>query len=50
VIVRRESPFHAFADLRGVPWSFNEPDSHSGYLVRLNRLLDPGETDGFFGR
>jgi phosphonate transport system substrate-binding protein len=50
VIVRRESPFQTFADLRGASWSFNDPDSHSGYLVTLNRLLDLGETDRFFGR
>jgi phosphonate transport system substrate-binding protein len=50
VIVRRESPFQTFADLRGASWSFNDPDSHSGYLVTLTRLLELGETDAFFGR
>ncbi len=50
VIVRRESPFQSFADLRGASWSFNDPDSHSGYLVTLTRLLELGETDAFFGR
>jgi phosphate/phosphite/phosphonate ABC transporter binding protein len=50
VIVRRESRFETFADLRGASWSFNDPDSHSGYLATLNRLLDLGETDRFFGR
>jgi len=50
VIVRRESRFHSFADLRGASWSFNDPDSHSGYLVTLIRLLDLGEMDQFFGR
>jgi phosphonate transport system substrate-binding protein len=50
VIVRRKSPFQAFGDLRGASWSFNDPDSHSGYLVTLIRLLDLGETDQFFGR
>ena len=50
VIVRRESRFQAFADLRGASWSFNDPDSHSGYLATLTRLLELGETDGFFGR
>jgi phosphonate transport system substrate-binding protein len=50
VIVRRESPFQTFADLRGASWSFNDPDSHSGYLATLTRLLELGETDAFFGR
>jgi phosphonate transport system substrate-binding protein len=50
VIVRRDSSFQAFADLRGASWSFNDPDSHSGYLATLARLLELGETDAFFGR
>jgi len=50
VIVRRDSRFQSFGDLRGASWSFNDPDSHSGYLVTLIRLLDLGETDQFFGR
>jgi len=50
VIVRSESPFRTFNDLRGASWSFNDPDSHSGYLATLARLLELGETDAFFGR
>jgi phosphonate transport system substrate-binding protein len=50
VIVARDSSLRSFADLRGASWSFNDPDSHSGYLVTLVRLLDLGETDQFFGR
>ena len=50
VIVRRESRFQAFADLRGASWSFNDPDSHSGYLATLTQLLDLGQTEAFFGR
>jgi phosphonate transport system substrate-binding protein len=50
VIVRRDGPFQTFADLRGASWSFNDPDSHSGYLATLTRLLELGETDAFFGR
>jgi phosphonate transport system substrate-binding protein len=50
VIVRRDSPFHTFADLRGASWSFNDPDSHSGYLATLTQLLDLGQTETFFGR
>ena len=50
VIVRRESPFQTFNDLRGASWSFNDPESHSGYLVTLTRLFELGQTDAFFGR
>lgn len=49
VIVRGDSPFHSFADLRGRSWSYNDVDSHSGYAVTLYRLVEMGETSGFFG-
>lgn len=49
VIVRAESPFRSFAELRGRSWSYNDVDSHSGYAVTLYRLVEMGETDGFFG-
>ncbi|GAB4420662.1 MAG: hypothetical protein Fur0044_17680 [Anaerolineae bacterium] len=50
VIVRRDSPFQTFADLRGCAWAYNEPGSHSGYNVTRYRLVQMGETRGFFGR
>lgn len=50
VIVRRDAPFESFADLRGASWAYNEPFSHSGYGVTRYRLVEMGETDGFFGR
>jgi phosphonate transport system substrate-binding protein len=50
VIVQRESPFQGFADLRGASWAYNDPDSHSGYNITRARLLQVGETRGFFGR
>lgn len=49
VIVAIESRFQTFADLRGASWSFNDADSHSGYLATLVHLLDLGETQDFFG-
>jgi ABC-type phosphate/phosphonate transport system substrate-binding protein len=49
VIVRRDSPFGSFLDLRGRSWAYNEPLSHSGYGITRYRLLRLGETDGFFG-
>ncbi len=50
VVVHRDSPYYGFSDLRGCTWSFNEPYSHSGYGSTLYRLLQLGETRGFFGR
>lgn len=49
VIVRRDSPFRSFLDLRGRSWAFNEPLSHSGYGITRYHLLRLGETNGFFG-
>ena len=50
VIVRADSPFRCFADLRGHSWSYNEPYSHSGYGITRFRLVQLGETAGYFGR
>lgn len=50
VIVHRESPVQAFEDLRGRSWAFNEPLSQSGYGIMREKLLEIGETGGFFGQ
>lgn len=50
VVVRRDSPYRAFADLRGCVWAYNDPDSHSGYNITRYTLIRLGETRGFFGR
>jgi phosphonate transport system substrate-binding protein len=50
VVVRRDSRFQTFADLRGASWSFNEPGSQSGYNITRYHLATLGETAGFFGR
>jgi phosphonate transport system substrate-binding protein len=50
VIVRADSPFRTFADLRGCTWCYNEPLSQSGYGITRYCLLRLGETEGFFGR
>lgn len=50
VVVRRDAPFHSFADLRGRSWAYNDPDSHSGYNVVRATLVRRGETNGFFSR
>jgi phosphonate transport system substrate-binding protein len=50
VIVREESPFRSFEELRGAVWAYNEPRSHSGYNVVRAYLSGLGETRGFFGK
>ena len=50
VVVRRDSPFQTFAELRGTVWAYNEPRSHSGYNIVRAYLFERGETRGFFGR
>ncbi len=50
VIVRRESRYRSFADLRGCSWAFNEPYSHSGPGITCHRLAELGETQDFFGQ
>jgi ABC-type phosphate/phosphonate transport system substrate-binding protein len=50
VIVPAGSSVAAFGDLRGRSWAYNEPDSHSGYLITLATLVEMGETTEFFGR
>jgi phosphonate transport system substrate-binding protein len=50
VIVRKESPFRSFADLRGCAWAYNEPYSQSGYGVVRDHLIRKGETFRYFSR
>src|ERR1700694_6022776 len=50
VIVRRDSSFRKFADLRGCSWSYNEPLSHSGYGVTRYHLARLGGRKGEFGQ
>ncbi|MFL5733727.1 MAG: PhnD/SsuA/transferrin family substrate-binding protein [Chloroflexia bacterium] len=50
IIVRRSSPFKSFEDLRGARWAYNEEDSQSGYGITRDRLLQMGETSGYFGQ
>jgi phosphonate transport system substrate-binding protein len=50
VIVRRDSPYRSFADLRGRSWAYNEPCSQSGYGIIRHRLIELGETSGYFGK
>jgi phosphonate transport system substrate-binding protein len=50
VVVRHDSPFWSFADLRGQSYAYNDRGSHSGYNVPRDHLLRLGETRGYFGR
>lgn len=50
LIVPAQSPATSFVDLRGRSWAYNEPDSHSGYLITLSTLVEMGETPAFFER
>ncbi len=50
VVVRRDSPYQTFADLRGATWGYNEPGSQSGYNVARYHLALRGLTWEFFGR
>ena len=50
VVVRRDSPYQAFADLRGAVWGYNEPGSQSGFNIARYHLAVRGLTWAFFGR
>lgn len=47
VVVRADSPYRTFADLAGTRWAYNEPFSHSGFLVVLQHLARLGEPAAF---
>lgn len=48
VVVRRDSAYQRFADLRGAAWAYNEPGSFSGYHVVSAHLATLGEDAGYF--
>lgn len=50
IVVNRRSPYRRFSDLRGATWSYNEPNSHSGYTAIRHYLARRGEGGDFFGR
>jgi phosphonate transport system substrate-binding protein len=49
VVVPTASSTRSLRDLRGGRWAFNEPFSHSGYLVVCHELVSMGAGAGFFG-
>lgn len=48
VVVRADSPYQRFEDLRGARWCYNEPGSHSGYNVVRSYLARQGWENRFF--
>lgn len=50
VVVRRDSPFRWFEDLRDTAWAYNEPTSHSGCNLVRYYLAQRGETSNYFKR
>ena len=50
VVVRQESQFREFADLRHTVWAYNEKNSHSGYNVVRYYLATIGEPAGYFDK
>ena len=49
VVVRRDSSFFQFSDLRGALWAYNEIGSQSGYHITRYKLAQMGENGNFFG-
>ena len=50
VVVRADSNFRTFEDLRGTRWAYNEKNSHSGYHI-VRYFMATHNLDGnFFGR
>jgi phosphonate transport system substrate-binding protein len=49
IVVRADSHYGSFGDLRGASWAYNEPKSHSGYNA-VRYFLAQHDTDGrYFG-
>lgn len=49
VVVRKDSPYTSFDDLRGCTWAYNQRTSHSGWNVVCCNLRQRGETPAYFG-
>lgn len=49
VIVHEQSLYQSFKDLRGASWAYNEPGSHSGYILTCYHLATMGGTSSYFG-
>jgi phosphonate transport system substrate-binding protein len=49
VVVRNDAPVHAFSELEGGSWAYNDACSLSGYYSLLNKLAESGADESFFG-
>jgi len=50
VVVREDSPYRTFADLRGTRFAYNEPGSQSGHNIVKYQLALLGQSEAFFGK
>jgi phosphonate transport system substrate-binding protein len=50
IIVRSQSPYQQFEDLRGAVFAYNQTVSFSGYVLPLHYLLETKRTGGFFSQ
>jgi ABC-type phosphate/phosphonate transport system substrate-binding protein len=48
VVVRNDAPIHAFSELEGGSWAYNDACSLSGYYSLLNKLAESGADERFF--
>jgi phosphonate transport system substrate-binding protein len=48
VVVRSDAPIHAFSELEGGSWAYNDACSLSGYYSLLNKLKESGADESFF--
>ncbi|HLJ32198.1 MAG TPA: PhnD/SsuA/transferrin family substrate-binding protein [Ktedonobacteraceae bacterium] len=49
VVVRKDSPYTSFDDLRGCGWAYNQRTSHSGWNIVCYNLWQRGEMSDYFG-
>jgi phosphonate transport system substrate-binding protein len=48
VVVRNDALIHAFSELEGASWAYNDACSLSGYYSLLNKLAESGTDESFF--
>jgi phosphonate transport system substrate-binding protein len=48
VVVRNDAPIHAFSELEGGSWAYNDACSLSGYYSLLTKLAKSSADEGFF--
>lgn len=50
IVVRRDSPYTSFSDLKGKSWVYNEPGSYSGYYILCHHLVKVNESLSYFDK